>query len=132
MGTTWLLHNWDGVLAHGHNGGTLGQQSFLRVVPSCGIAVVLMANGGAMDALSGDLLTEVIGSIGGVAVTPAFSPGDPATRTTSSPEELDALCGLYRDAAADFVLERTESSLTARRTDRSRSSPFRRQSRPPR
>ena len=117
MGTTWLLHNWDGVLAHGHNGGTLGQQSFLRVVPSCGIAVVLMANGGAMDALSGDLLAEVIGSIGGVAVTPAFSPGDPATRTTSSPEELDALCGLYRDAAADFVLERTGSSLTARRTD---------------
>jgi dipeptidyl aminopeptidase/acylaminoacyl peptidase/CubicO group peptidase (beta-lactamase class C family) len=117
MGTTWLLHNWDGVLAHGHNGGTLGQQSFLRVVPSCGIAVVLMANGGAMDALSGDLLAEVIGSIGGVAVTPAFSPGDPHTRTTSSPEELDALCGLYRDAAADFVLERTGGSLTARRTD---------------
>ncbi|GAA3202120.1 hypothetical protein GCM10020255_107320 [Rhodococcus baikonurensis] len=76
-----------------------------------------MANGGAMDALSGDLLAEVIGSIGGVAVTPAFSPGDPHTRTTSSPEELDALCGLYRDAAADFVLERTGGSLTARRTD---------------
>ena len=117
MGTTWLLHNWGGVLAHGHNGGTLGQQSFLRVVPSCGLAVVLMANGGAMDALSGDLLAEVIGSIGGVSVTPAFSPGDPHTRVTSSPEELDALCGLYRDAAADFVLERTGGSLTARRTD---------------
>ena len=50
-------------------------------------------------------------------MTPAFSPGDPHTRVTSSPEELDALCGLYRDAAADFVLERTGGSLTARRTD---------------
>lgn len=39
------------------------------LLPSRGISAVLITNGGAMDALSGELLAEVIGSIGGVTVT---------------------------------------------------------------
>ena len=117
MGTTWLLDDWDGVPVHGHKGATLGQQAYLDVIPSCGVALVLMTNGGAMDALSGDIRAEVAESIAGVRATPEFSPGDAENRTTSSAAELDTLCGIFRDAATDFAVERKGNSLKVTRTE---------------
>src|SRR5262249_15599042 len=40
----------------GHDGGTIGQQSILRIVPEAGVAVALFVNGGADVALYNDLV----------------------------------------------------------------------------
>jgi CubicO group peptidase (beta-lactamase class C family) len=61
MGSSWGLgferfDTADGVIV-GHDGGTIGQSAFLRIVPEAGVAVALLTNGG--DAFS--LYREVVG-----------------------------------------------------------------------
>jgi CubicO group peptidase (beta-lactamase class C family) len=45
-GLGWVLQNLDGHKVIGHDGGTIGQYSFLRVSPEKRIAVALLTNGG--------------------------------------------------------------------------------------
>jgi len=45
-GLGWFLCDWQGHRMIGHDGGTLGQYSFLRVSPQRRIAVALLTNGG--------------------------------------------------------------------------------------
>jgi CubicO group peptidase (beta-lactamase class C family) len=45
-GLGWGLAEWGGRQVIGHNGGTIGQFAFLRVVPDAGVAVALLTNGG--------------------------------------------------------------------------------------
>ena len=63
MGTSWGLgferfDTPDGAII-GHDGGTIGQSAFLRIVPEAGLAVVLLTNGG--DVIS--LYREVVGHV---------------------------------------------------------------------
>jgi CubicO group peptidase (beta-lactamase class C family) len=64
-GLGWALYDWEGPAVVGHDGGTLGQYAFLRVVPDAGVAVALLTNGGNAaalhDAVLGPLLREVAG-----------------------------------------------------------------------
>ncbi|MFF4855040.1 serine hydrolase domain-containing protein [Streptomyces rubiginosohelvolus] len=46
LGAGWTLYDWDGVQGFGHDGASIGQYGYLRVVPSAGVAVVLLTNGG--------------------------------------------------------------------------------------
>ncbi|MGC0365978.1 dipeptidyl aminopeptidase/acylaminoacyl peptidase/CubicO group peptidase (beta-lactamase class C family) [Rhodococcus sp. 27YEA15] len=117
MGLTWQILDWDGARAYGHTGATLGQNAILRVIPSRGIAIALMTNGGGTDSLTADLVSEIARVVGGVTVTPDFTPGRPESRQISSDVERDALCGLYRDAATDYAVSRTGSSMTLIRTE---------------
>ena len=43
-GLGWIRYGWDAERLLGHDGNTLGQAAFLRVLPSRGIAVALLAN----------------------------------------------------------------------------------------
>lgn len=45
-GIGWEIFDWDGGTVIGHDGGTVGQSAFLRVVPAAGVAVALLTNGG--------------------------------------------------------------------------------------
>ncbi len=49
-GLGWILYARDGQKVLGHDGGTIGQYSFLRVSPNKRVAVALLTNGG--DAMS--------------------------------------------------------------------------------
>jgi CubicO group peptidase (beta-lactamase class C family) len=49
-GLGWALHDFDGHKVIGHDGGTIGQYSFLRISPQKRVAIALLTNGG--DALS--------------------------------------------------------------------------------
>ena len=58
MGTSWGLgferfDTADGAII-GHDGGTIGQSAFLRIVPEAGVAVVLLTNGGDVISLYRD------------------------------------------------------------------------------
>lgn len=50
MGTHWGLgweeFDWPGGFVFGHDGGTVGQSAFLRIVPGKNVAIALLTNGG--------------------------------------------------------------------------------------
>lgn len=58
-GLGWMLTEWGGKKVVGHDGGTVGQGSFVRVIPDEQIAVVLLGNGPGV----GDLMPEIVGGI---------------------------------------------------------------------
>lgn len=77
-GLGWILMTWDGRRVFGHDGGTLGQGAFLRILPDGGLSVALCTNGGVhlrefFEALYG----EVFGELAGVALParPEPTPG---------------------------------------------------------
>ena len=45
-GLGWELFAWPGGLVFGHDGGTVGQSAFLRIVPGKDVAIALLTNGG--------------------------------------------------------------------------------------
>jgi dipeptidyl aminopeptidase/acylaminoacyl peptidase/CubicO group peptidase (beta-lactamase class C family) len=83
-GLGWLRLSWDGRRLVGHDGGTIGQYAYLRLLPEDGLAVVLLTNGGQADDLYQDLFREVFRDVAGVemaappgpaAVPPPIDPG---------------------------------------------------------
>ena len=45
-GLGWIRFGWDGSRLIGHDGNTIGQNAFLRLLPDQGLAVTLLTNGG--------------------------------------------------------------------------------------
>lgn len=64
IGLGWRITRWAGRLVIGHDGGTIGQTAFLRIVPDARIAVCLLTNSYQGQALYQSLLPEVFGSLG--------------------------------------------------------------------
>jgi len=64
-GLGWALFDWDGHRIFGHDGGTIGQSSSLRVSPQHSLVVALLANGGDArrfhDLLSREILMDLAG-----------------------------------------------------------------------
>jgi CubicO group peptidase (beta-lactamase class C family) len=81
-GLGWILFHWDGRFLYGHDGATLGQGAFLRVLPDAGLAVTLLTNGGGARDLYQALFATVLDELAGLSM-PA-TPSAPAT-----PLELD-------------------------------------------
>ena len=78
-GIGWIRFGWDGQRLVGHDGNTIGQAAFLRILPEAGIAVTLLTNGGRTRDLYGDLYREIFADLAGVAMpTPIAPPDEPA------------------------------------------------------
>lgn len=67
----------------GHDGGTLGQSAFLRLVPGTGVAIALLANGGQPMALYEELVLPLLAELTG-AELPAV-PRPPAEPVAIDP-----------------------------------------------
>ena len=65
-GLGWSLNEWSGKQVLGHDGGTIGQSAFLRVVPEAGVAVALLTNGGHPIALFRELCGPLLAEAAGV------------------------------------------------------------------
>ena len=78
IGLAWILSNWSGRTVFGHDGGTIGQSAYLRVLPASGptpdLAVALLTNGGEMRDLYVDMFTEVFEELAGVPVPKPVEP----------------------------------------------------------
>jgi hypothetical protein len=62
----------------GHDGNTIGQAAFLRLLPDAGLAVVLLANGGNTRDLYEDLYREVFAELADVTMPrPLEPPAEP-------------------------------------------------------
>jgi CubicO group peptidase (beta-lactamase class C family)/predicted alpha/beta-fold hydrolase len=77
-GLGWIRFGWDGHRLIGHDGNTIGQAAFLRVLPEQGLAVTLLTNGGGARDLYEDLYREIFAELAGVAMPhPLAAPAEP-------------------------------------------------------
>jgi Beta-lactamase len=77
-GLGWIRFGWNGRQLIGHDGNTIGQSAFLRLLPDEGLAVALLTNGGSTGDLYEDLYREIFAELAGVDVPrPLAPPADP-------------------------------------------------------
>lgn len=84
-GLGWSLYDWGGRRLLGHDGSTLGQASYLRVVPDARVAVALLTNGGHTDDLYRELFGTLLRELCGLAMPPAPEPSDPPATVDPAP-----------------------------------------------
>jgi CubicO group peptidase (beta-lactamase class C family) len=78
-GLGWHLFDTEQGTVVAHDGGTIGQIAFLRVVPEFGIAVTLLTNGGDFFGLFEDVVARLLRDLAGVTLPPRPTPpADPA------------------------------------------------------
>jgi CubicO group peptidase (beta-lactamase class C family) len=75
-GLGWGLFDWGGRRVYGHDGETIGQLAFLRIVPDHDVAVVLLTNGGHAEDLYQDLFRELLAELAGVTMQRLPEPPD--------------------------------------------------------
>ena len=79
-GLGWIRYGWDGRRLIGHDGNTIGQSAFLRLLPDEGLAVTLLTNGGNARDLYEELYRELFAELAGVELPAPFGPpSDPPT-----------------------------------------------------
>jgi CubicO group peptidase (beta-lactamase class C family) len=113
-GIGWILFDWDGHRVYGHDGNTVGQSAYLRVLPEARLAVTLLTNGGAAGAAFRSLVTELFAEAAGVAVPPM-----PAVPDSPADVELSNYEGAFRRLNVESEIARNDDgglSLTVRST----------------
>ncbi|WP_321491466.1 serine hydrolase domain-containing protein [uncultured Desulfobacter sp.] len=81
-GLGWSLMEWDGEKVIGHDGGTVGQNSFLRIIPSKQTAVCLLTNGGDYMGLKKSLFPHLFRELAGVCIPDTPAPKDITANNT--------------------------------------------------
>jgi len=98
-GLGWELFDSMGTPVIGHDGNTIGQASFLRVLPEQGVAVVLLTNGGDPYGLYQAVVGHVLRELAGVELRPMpVPPADPP------PVDPARYAGTYGSRVADLVV----------------------------
>ena len=106
FGLGFMLFDWDGVQLFGHDGATVGQNSFLRIHDD-GIAVVLLTNGGDVQGLAHEVMTVLFTELAGIA------PPTPHEGTTR-PKDSARYVGTYKRGMTKFDIELVGGDLTLR------------------
>lgn len=107
MGSSWGLgferFDTPGGDIVGHDGSTIGQNAFLRMVPDAGVAVALLTNGGESFALYRDFVDHVLEQLTDVRL-PAL-PEPPA-----DPQRIDAsrFVGTYSAEVFDLTVSQDD------------------------
>ena len=89
-GLGWMRFGWGGQRLIGHDGGTIGQAAFLRMLPGAGLAVVLLTNGGQTGDLYQELYREIFAELAGVHV-----PSPPTPSATPAEVDGQRYAGVY-------------------------------------
>ena len=84
QGLGWILDDFAGRTAWGHDGTTGGQSSKLLVVPDAGVAIVALANGGDLDGLWDDLGREILAATFGIATRTRPGPATEPLRESAA------------------------------------------------
>jgi CubicO group peptidase (beta-lactamase class C family) len=94
-GLGWIRFDWNGRRLYGHDGSTLGQSAYLRVLPDEGVAVALLTNGGHARDLYEELFREVFDVVAGVEMQHPVEPSRAATTA-----DVAAFVGAYERVGA--------------------------------
>jgi dipeptidyl aminopeptidase/acylaminoacyl peptidase/CubicO group peptidase (beta-lactamase class C family) len=100
-GLGWIRFGWGEERLYGHDGNTLGQAAFLRVLPDGhggGLAVVLLTNGGHTRDLFEDLYSEIFAELANVELPERFAP-------PAEPAEVDITPFVGRYERTSVVVE---------------------------
>ncbi|NBH03368.1 serine hydrolase, partial [Amycolatopsis sp. SID8362] len=110
-GLGWIRFGWDGHRLIGHDGNTIGQSAFLRVLPDHGLAVTLLTNGGSAHDLYEELYAEIFAELAGVTMPRPFEP-------PAAPPELDVseYLGVYERESMRIEILTREGQLRIRQT----------------
>jgi CubicO group peptidase (beta-lactamase class C family) len=102
-GLGWELFDWDGTTVIGHDGGTIGQNAFLRVVPEHGLAVAVLTNGGDTIELYKTVVGHVVKELAGLDL-----PALPTPPATPVPIDADRFLGDYSCEVVDVTVRQDE------------------------
>jgi CubicO group peptidase (beta-lactamase class C family) len=97
VGLSWRLSDWGGRRIYGHDGGTIGQNAFLRVDPQARLVVCLLTNASDGRELYKRVFSEIFESYGGVRVP---DQSGPAQGVALAESDLARLAGRYERAGA--------------------------------
>ncbi|MFC7307119.1 serine hydrolase domain-containing protein [Streptomyces monticola] len=100
-GLGWEIFDWDGRTVIGHDGGTIGQSAFLRVVPDRQVAVAVLTNGGSPLPLYTEIVGRVLRELADVTMPPLPAPGAGRERTAV---DASRYVGAYSSCVADVVV----------------------------
>ena len=111
MGLGWILGTWDGERVIGHGGGTIGQLSFLQVLPDRRFAVILLTNSMTGGLLWRDLGRYLFEELAGVNMPTPPKPADPAPKL-----DLGLYAGTYKRHGIDTEVVVKDGGLVAKMT----------------
>jgi dipeptidyl aminopeptidase/acylaminoacyl peptidase/CubicO group peptidase (beta-lactamase class C family) len=102
-GIGWIRFGWDSRRLVGHDGNTIGQAAFLRVLPEAGLAVTLLTNGGHARDMYYELYREIFAELAGVDMPAAIEP--PPISAQEGPVEADITPHVGTYERAGVVME---------------------------
>jgi len=98
-GLGWERFDQPGASVFGHDGNTIGQSAFLRILPDHGVVLALLTNGGGGKGLFERLARKVYDDLAGIALPERPIP-DPGARV----DRPERLCGRYRSASEETTV----------------------------
>jgi CubicO group peptidase (beta-lactamase class C family) len=118
-GLGWILYRLGTPAVIGHDGTTVGQQAYLRIVPEQGFAIALVTNGGlAPGALFRDLVRPTLAEHTGAELVPPALPPVPPVEVDPRPflgvyERTAVRMEIRQDDAGDLFLDVTHTGPLA-------------------
>ena len=105
-GLGWIRFDWNGHRVIGHDGSTLGQNGFLRILPEQGLAVTILVNGGHSGDYFRELSGEIFAEVAGVDLPAAFAP-------PADPIQVDVseFLGVYERASVRMEVLHDEAGV---------------------
>jgi CubicO group peptidase (beta-lactamase class C family) len=102
-GLGWEIFDWTGGPVIGHDGGTIGQSAFLRVLPGRDLAVALLTNGGNVIAVYTAIFEHVFRELAGVEV-PQF----PTPAADARVGDASRYLGTYASIIGDNIVSQDD------------------------
>jgi CubicO group peptidase (beta-lactamase class C family) len=98
-GLGWELFDTPQGAVVAHDGGTIGQAAFLRVVPEAGVAIAMLTNGGDVFGLFNDVVARLLTDLTGVELPARPTPPE-------EPQQVDVsrYLGRYADTIYDITV----------------------------
>jgi len=98
-GLGWELFDTPQGTVVAHDGGTIGQAAFLRVVPEAGVAVAMLTNGGDVFGLFNDAVAHLLTVLTGVEL-----PDRPTPPAEPVQVDVSRYLGRYADTIYDITV----------------------------
>jgi hypothetical protein len=101
-GLGWMIFDdTPGATVIGHNGGTIGQSAYLRMVPDQNLAVALLTNGDSTGRLYRDIVGHVLSELADIQLPPPLVPP-----TDPPPVDVSRFAGTYSSRLNDLTVAR--------------------------
>lgn len=106
-GLGWMLFDWDGRRVFGHDGGTIGQASSLRILPEQDFAVAVLTNSLGGSLLTSRIMRWMFGCAG------VEMPARPKPPESPAAVDLNAYTGVYERVSFRITVTLNDGQLSA-------------------